>query len=211
MQTTFQNLPRRRFRFGVWLGTVIMKLLGWRLEGQIPDLPKVIAVVAPHTSNWDWVVGMATALHLDLDANWLGKQSLFRGVLGGVLRWLGGIPVDRSHAHGVIAQVVSEARRRDKFLLGLAPEATRKPRDRWRSGCYYIARDAEIPLVPVRVDYSRKVIEVGAILPLSADAEETLAKLSSWYRPEMARYPENFLHHRPETPSGQVVDSSPLI
>ena len=181
-----------------------MKLLGWRLEGQIPDRPKLIAVVAPHTSNMDWVVGMAAALHLDLDANWLGKQSLFRGTLGGILRLLGGIPVDRSQPHGIIAQVVSEVRGRDKFLIGLAPEGTRKPRDRWRSGCYYIARDAGIPLVPVRIDYSRKVIEIGTILPLSADAEETLAKISSWYRPEMARYPEKFLHHRPETPSGQA-------
>lgn len=208
MSTRFQNLPQRGFRFGVGLGTVAMKLLGWRLQGQIPDRPKLIAVVAPHTSNWDWIVGMATALHLDLDANWLGKQSLFRGVLGGVLKWLGGIPVDRSHPQGIIAQVVDEIRQRDKFLIGLAPEATRKPRDRWRSGCYYIARDAGIPLLPVRIDYSRKVVEIGEPLSLSGDAEETLFRLSSWYRPEMAKFPEKFLQHRIESTSTQKEDSS---
>lgn len=196
MRSDYRHLPLRRFPPGVWLGGLVLRLLRWRIEGELPDVPKLLVVAAPHTSNWDWVIGMAAALFLDLDANWLGKDTLFRTPLGPLLKWLGGVSVDRNHPHGVIAQIVAECRRRERFLLGVAPEATRKPNDRWRSGCHYIARDADIPLVPVRIDYSRRAIEIGEILQLAPDAEGTLDRISGWYRPQMAKFSEKFRRHR---------------
>jgi len=194
----YLHLPRRNWPLCRWLGRTLLNLLGWRIVGTLPDLPKAVIAVAPHTSNWDWVIGMAAALALDLDANWLGKQSLFHRPGGGLLRKLGGIPVDRKHPAGILEQVIEQCRAKDSFLFGLSPEGTRKPVSCWKSGCCRLAQGAGIPLLPVAFDYSQKTILIFDhwVPPADEDPEQCLLRLSECYRTKMAKKPAGFRPHR---------------
>ena len=121
----------------------MLRLLRWRVEGAIPDLPRFVIAVAPHTSNWDFVVGAAAMFALDLDLTFLGKHTLFRPPFERVLRWMGGIPVDRSSAHGVVAESVRAFGEADRRVLAIAPEGTRKAVRALRgTGFLHIAREA---------------------------------------------------------------------
>ncbi len=163
------------------------------MEGALPQLPRYILIVAPHTSNWDFFVGLAAKFALGLRGQWLGKHSIFCGPLGWVFRALGGIPVDRSRPEGVIDGVLDGVRRSPTFVLAIAPEGTRKYIDHWKSGFYRIAVAAEVPIVPVTFDWSTRTI--GLTEPPftpTGDAVADIAWLRSRYRKEMARRPEYF-------------------
>ena len=164
-----------------------MALLGWRFEGELPNVRKGVIIVAPHTSNWDWVVGIAGKLALGLDANWLGKHTIFRGPLGALMGWLGGIPVDRTSSHDVVAQCVTQFNARERMMLGLAPEGTRKAVTRWKTGFYHIARGADVPIVPVSFDWTRKAITIGPPLVPSGDMDADLAVFSAFFLPARGR------------------------
>lgn len=196
MNNHFHYLPLRNWPLFRRIGHLLLNLLGWRISGTLPDLPKAVIAVAPHTSNWDWVIGMAAALALDLDANWLGKHSLFRGPWGELLRKLGGIPVDRKHPAGILEQVIEQCRGKDTFLFGLSPEGTRRPVSSWKSGCCRLAHAAGIPLIPVAFDYSQKTILIFEHWVPEADPERCLQRLSDCYKAEMARKPAAFQPHR---------------
>jgi 1-acyl-sn-glycerol-3-phosphate acyltransferase len=171
------------------------------MEGALPLLPRYILIVAPHTSNWDFFVGLAAKFALGLRARWLGKHSLFRGPIGWLLRALGGIPVDRSRPDGVIEGVLAEMQDAPSFVLALAPEGTRKYIDHWKTGFYRIAVAARVPVVPVSFDWSTRI--VGLTEPpftVTGHASADIAHLRSLYRKEMARRPEYFADARDATP-----------
>ena len=138
-----------------------MRVLGWDIDGQMPDLPKFVIIVVPHTSNWDFFVGLSCDLALDMNASWLAKHSIFKGPWGGLLKSLGGIPIDRRSAHNVVAQVADEFRRRDQLVLAVTPEGTRKKVASWKSGYWHIAREANVAIVPVGLDYRRRAAVIG--------------------------------------------------
>jgi 1-acyl-sn-glycerol-3-phosphate acyltransferase len=138
-----------------------MRVLGWDIEGEMPDLPRFVIIVVPHTSNWDFFAGLACDLALDMDASWLAKHSIFKGPWGPLLKSLGGIPIDRSTAHNVVAQVADEFARRDKLVLAITPEGTRKKVTSWKSGYWHIARAAGVPIVPVGLDFRRRAAVIG--------------------------------------------------
>ena len=192
MNDNYRYLPRRDWPTCCWIGRTLLSLLGWRISGNLPDLPKAVLTVAPHTSNWDWVIGMAAAMALDLDASWLGKQSLFQGPWGELLRKLGGIPVDRRHPAGIIEQVVQQSREKETFLFALSPEGTRKPVSSWKSGCCRIAHDAGIPLIPVALDYSKKTIWIFDPWVPGGETSQCLQQLSNFFQGEMAKIPKSF-------------------
>lgn len=137
--------------------------MGWRIDGRIPNLPKFVIIVAPHTSNWDFFVGLCCDLALDMDASWLAKHTIFRGPFGPLLKSLGGIPVVRSASHNVVAQVAAEFARRDQLVLGITPEGTRKKVQAWKSGYWHIARAAGVPILPVGLDYARRSAVIGPL------------------------------------------------
>ena len=137
--------------------------MGWRIEGDIPDVPKMVFVVAPHSSNWDFIVGVAAKLALRLRVKYLGKDALFRFPLGILMRYLGGIPVDRSTANDVVTSVVDQFARRKHMILAIAPEGTRKPVERWRTGFYHIARGAGVPILPVGLDWGSRTVRLGTL------------------------------------------------
>ena len=184
--------PRRGSRRAGRLARAALRVAGWRIVGEVPALPRFVAIVAPHTSNWDFFVGLATLYALDLEVRWLGKHTLFRGPLGGILRRLGGRPVRRSAPEGVVAEVSSAIRAEARFILALAPEGTRDRVAEWRTGFYHIAMAAGVPILPVWFDWSRREIGLGEPLRPTGDLAADLARLQAYYRPEMARYPERF-------------------
>lgn len=161
---------------------MVLRALGWRLEGAIPDLPRFVVIVAPHSSNWDFVVGAAAMFALDLRLSFLGKDTLFRGPFGAILRAMGGIPVDRSSSHGVVASAVEAFRTRGQLVLAIAPEGTRKPVERLKSGFLHIARGAGVPILLTTIDGASRCIRLGPLVEPAADTQRDLARIERHYR-----------------------------
>ena len=171
------QLPRAGGHVSRAIGVTVLTILGWRIEGSIPNVPKLVIIAAPHTSNWDFVVGIAAKLALQLHVLWLGKDTLFKTPLGPLMRALGGIPVDRANAHDVVRQVLDEFARHDRMILGLAPEGTRKPATRWRTGFYHIAHGARVPIVPVALNWGERAIQIGSPFNATGDADDEIEEL----------------------------------
>ncbi len=174
------------------MGRAALSLLGWRFEGVVPNASRCVLIVAPHTSNWDFVIGIAAMLALGLDARWIGKDSLFRPPLGTLLRWLGGTPVDRDAPEGVVDDAVRQLRQADRLFLTLSPEGTRRKVDRWKTGFHRMARGAGVPIWPVALDHGHKAVVLMPLFPPTDDLEGDVRALRALYSPHMARYPEQF-------------------
>lgn len=184
----YRVLPRRGNALTSALGHGLLRLLGWRIEGAFPDLPKFLIIVAPHSSNWDWVIGMSAVLALKVDAHWVAKHSLFWGPIGPLMRWLGGIPVDRRASHGFVEATAQAYRQRQQLLIGVTPEGTRKQVAQWKTGFYHIARAAEVPVVPAYFDYPSRVVGIGPAMELGPDLEAELARCRQFYQPFTGRH-----------------------
>lgn len=186
------SLPRRHSNLGQKLGLWLLKLLGgWSIQGEVPAHQKMVIAVAPHTSNQDFFVGIAAALALDLNIRFLGKHSIFVWPVKGLLTALGGIPVDRSHAHGVVGQVVAEFEQSDALLLGLSPEGSRKKVAQWRSGFWHIAKQADVPICLVGLDYQSKQFVFGPCLTPGENLADDLQQMRAFFQQMTAKYPEN--------------------
>lgn len=159
----------------------MLAALGWRVEGELPDLPKFVIAVAPHTSNWDFVVGAAVMFALDLRIAFLGKHTLFRGSLGAVLRWMGGIPVDRSNPHGMVAESIASFARMDRRVLAIAPEGTRRRGAPFRSGFLRIARGAGVPVLLATLDYGARCVRFGPWFEPGEDIEAERARAEAFF------------------------------
>jgi 1-acyl-sn-glycerol-3-phosphate acyltransferase len=185
------NVPRAHGRLAAGLGRLMMGLTGWTIEGTIPDRPKMVLVVAPHTSNWDFLTGLWVKLALRLGGGFVAKHTLFRWPFGPLMRWIGGIPVDRRAASGFVQQAVEAIRGSERMVLVIAPEGTRR-RSPWKSGFYRIALEAGVPVLPAGFDYRRKVLFFAAELEPTGDYERDLAAIRSHYAAEMACVPANY-------------------
>jgi len=183
------NAPRvRRHRFGQWFGRTLLRLGGWRMVGEFPDVPKLVLIGAPHSSNWDGVWGFAAKLALGLDIRIVGKHQLFWWPLGALLRRFGVIAVDRQAAHGVVEQLAARIQGSERFWLGLAPEGTRKPVARWKTGFWKIAKAADVPVLPAYFHYPDKVIGIGPLFTLGDDMAADMDRIRAWYRPWQGKY-----------------------
>lgn len=162
MKTTIFNAPflSRIFhyfaRFFLWL-------FGWKVEGQLPDLPKFVLIGAPHTSNWDFVMFLAIIFFLRANVRFMGKAELFRNPFGWFFYWCGGIPVDRSKSQGLVEQMVVACKKSNQFILTIAPEGTRHYVSEWKLGFYHIAKSAGIPVVMAIVDGAKKTLCLGQV------------------------------------------------
>lgn len=183
------SAPRLRPNaFARWLGRSLLRLGGWRMVGAFPDIPKLVLIGAPHSSNWDGFWGFAAKLALGLDIKILGKQQLFWWPLGSVLRRLGVIAVDRDAAHGVVEQLAARIRGADRLWFGLAPEGTRKPVPHWKTGFWKIAKAADVPVLPAYFHYPDKVIGIGPPFLLTDDMAADIARIRAWYRPWQGKH-----------------------
>ncbi len=169
----------------------MLGLRGWRVEGEVPDLAKMVLIVAPHTSNWDFLAGLWVKLALRIDARFVAKHTLFRWPIGPFMRWLGGIPVDRDAAAGFVEETARAVRLADRMVVVVAPEGTRK-RTEWRSGFYRIAMEAGVPILLAGFDYPRRVVFFGPLFQPTGDYQRDLAAIRSRYHPQMALRPQNY-------------------
>jgi 1-acyl-sn-glycerol-3-phosphate acyltransferase len=173
-----------------WAGVCALRMCGWRLDGALPDLPKYVIVLAPHTSNWDFPVGLAFALWLRVEALWMGKDGMFRFPFYWLFWWLGGIPIDRDHHHGLVGQVIGLFNANERFILALAPEGHRRRVDAWKTGFYRIAHGAGVPIVLTYLDYRRKVGGIGPAVMPTGDIDADMKVIQEFYSTVTARHPE---------------------
>ncbi|MBD7976970.1 MULTISPECIES: lysophospholipid acyltransferase family protein [Pseudomonas] len=185
-------LPRNPFAEA--LGRSVLRLMGWRIEGQLPALDKFVMIGAHHTSNWDFVVFIAAKFVLRVNARWFGKHSLFRWPFAGLLKRWGGIPINRGRAGNVVQQAVQRFREHAQFILILSPEGTRKRVERWKMGFYHIARNAGVPIVPGALDFANKRIVIGAPFWPSGNEQADLRSLLEFFRPYVPKKPHNAFH-----------------
>ena len=186
------SVPRTHTRATASFGRFMLGLFGWRIEGTFPDAPKFVLIVAPHTSNWDFPVGLMAKFALRLDVRYMAKRSLFWFPLGLFLRAMGGIAVDRSAASDVAANSAREFARREKLVLVITPEGTRSRVERWKSGFYRIAQAAKVPVVLVVFDYPSRVVRLGPAFQATGNYEADLAAMQSHVKASMARHPERY-------------------
>ena len=171
---------------------VALRVSGWRIDGALPNLQKFVVIIAPHTSNWDFLVGVTVMFALGVRPAFLGKDTLFRWPFGVVMRWLGGLPVDRFAPHQVVDQVIARFHESEQLVLALAPEGTRRKLPAWRTGFHFVARGASVPIVPVALDYPRRTIRILAPREAGADVQDDLDALGRLFTAEMARHPEKY-------------------
>ena len=164
-------VPRRGTPLARPLARALLYLTRWRVESRPPDLAKTVLVFAPHSSNWDFLVGVMCMFALDLKVSWLGKHTMFGWPWGGMMRWLGGIPVDRAAPGEMVDEIQRTFRSRERLWLGLAPEGTRSTAGSWRSGFWRIAKAADVPMVIVSFDFARREIVFAAPFEPTDDFE----------------------------------------
>ncbi len=172
------------------IGFLYLRIVGWRPSGAAPVDPKVLILAAPHTSNWDLPLLIAFGFHFRLDIHWIGKDSLFKGVRGPAMRFLGGIAINRQLAHGIVEQTIERFNCHGKLAIVIAPEGTRGNAGRWKTGFYNIAHGANVPVVCGFLDYAKKRGGFGPTLLLTGDREADIARLAEFYTLISGRYPE---------------------
>ena len=179
-----------------WIAVV--RLCGWKFElperGSRPELERCVFAVAPHTSVSDFLVGAAFLWALDVNGRIFIKKEFFRWPLGGLLRRLGAIPIDRGNRRNdMVGRAVSEFAKGGVFTVAITPEGTRRPVRRWKRGFWEIAHRAGVPIVPAYIDFGRRRIWLGEALWTGDDAEADICEVRRGFRCEMARHPEGFV------------------
>lgn len=193
MRRTLYNTPivtpTLRALAALWL-----RLAGWTVEGRLPEgAERCVLIGAPHTSNWDLPNALMIALVLRLNLCWMGKAGIFRRPFGGVMRWFGGLPVDRSRSHNLVSASVQALREADgPWQLGVAPEGTRSRADRWKTGFYFIALEAGVPVVPAYMDYGRKRSGLGPAFHPTGDIDADLPRMRAFFAGMRGRNPDQF-------------------
>lgn len=180
------------WKFFLWLK-------GWDTSVRFPywDHKKLIFIVAPHTSNWDFMIGLAYRNYLGINhVNYLGKKELFKPPFGFLFRWSGGIPVDRSSSHNMVEGAVKLFNERESFSIALAPEGTRKKVEKLKSGFYYISLKAQVPILMVALDYKNRKLLFGEPFIPSGDFEKDMDVIHAFYRPVEGKNPELGLMHK---------------
>ena len=171
-----------------------LKLFGFKITGDHrPDLLKKIYAVVPHTSNWDFPIGLMVMYKMRFRVNYFGKASLFKGPFSWIFTKTGGIPINRSKSNNTVQDIVEIIKLRETFTLALAPEGTRAKVDKLKKGFYHISKLAEIPIVLVRFDYQNKIIDFGELFLPSDDIEMDFQYIRSYFNGVLGKNPENSL------------------
>ncbi|MDR3370037.1 lysophospholipid acyltransferase family protein [Rhodoferax sp.] len=184
MQRTIFTTPVINGLFRI-LSVIYLKLAGWRIQGKLPaDAGKSVLIAAPHTSNWDLPYTLMVAFVLRLNVHWMGKASIFRFPFGGVMRWLGGIAVDRSKSNNLVAASADAiTRAKGALQLIVPPEGTRSKTRYWKTGFYHIAQAAQVPIVMAYMDYANKISGLGPMFQPTGDLEADMLTIKAFYAP----------------------------
>ncbi|WP_334078667.1 1-acyl-sn-glycerol-3-phosphate acyltransferase [Microbulbifer sp. M83] len=173
---------------------LLLKLHGWRVvaDESALKLKKYVLLGAPHTTNWDGYYFILTALKLGLVPQWMGKDKLFKFPLGGMMRWFGGIAVDRSKANNLVEATVEQFKRSASLVIAVPPEGTRGMAERWKTGFYHIARGAGVPVVCGFINFPRKEVGMGPAFEMSADLARELERFRDFYADKIGKFPERY-------------------
>jgi len=169
----------------------LLALIGWRTSFVWPPEPKGVIIVYPHTSNWDFPLGMLFRIGHGLPANWVGKTEMFKAPFAGLLKRVGGIPLDRRRTTGFIDALVAEYRKRAWMWLAIAPEGTRSHTDHLKPGFYALALAADVPVALGYIDYGRRRIGVDTYLRMTGDRDADMERIREFYADKRGRRPEN--------------------
>jgi len=167
------------------------KIIGWKLEGAVdPAIKKAVIIAAPHTSWYDFNIGVFTRRLLEIDISFVAKKELFIWPFGAYFKWMGGTPLDRTSGQNKVEAIAQIFKEKDEFRLALAPEGTRKKVETWKTGFYYIARAANVPIIPVAFDYGTKTVKVGAPFITTGDIDADILVLRLFYKGVVGKKPE---------------------
>lgn len=172
-----------------WLAYRWLRLFGWKFQGEFPPFPKFVAVGAPHTSNWDFVLFLAALHHFALRARFLAKRGLFKWPFGYLFRALGGIPVGGPRPPGVVPEAVAEFEQSEEMILVIAPEGTRSRAPHWRTGFAAIAEAAGVPIVLAGLDFPTRTVTVGPTIHYDGDLEALMAVARDFYVDKRGLHP----------------------
>jgi 1-acyl-sn-glycerol-3-phosphate acyltransferase len=167
-----------------------LNVFGWKLVGRLPTSQKYVLVGAHHTSKWDFPLGLLTFLALGMPFRWIGKDSLFKRPFGALFRKLGGIPVNRSVRSNFVSQVVELFDQHENLVIAISPEGTRRETKYWRTGFYYIALGARVPIALAFLDYPSRTVGLGPLIWPTGEIENDLEKIRTFYDGVQGRYPE---------------------
>jgi len=177
-----QHLRGRWGAFFQWLGSSTLSVLGWQISGNIPNEERILIIAAPHTSNWDFLIAVATLFALNINMKWLGKKSLFIPGIAWFFKWLGGIPVDRKNPASLINHVVELVHKEKGLVIGVAPEGSRKKIDRWKSGFLRIAKQTKSKIVFISIDSPSKTLTIGEIFEPSGDNDKDINFIMNYFK-----------------------------
>lgn len=173
-----------------WIGRTALHLWGWKIVGGAPDAKKFIIVGAPHTSNWDFPLTMLSIYAFGLKISWMGKDSLFKPPLGWIMKSLGGIAIKRDKQYGVVEQMAERFRNADTLVVAVAASGTRKKVEHWKSGFYWIAHAAQVPIVCGAVDYAKKEAHLGLSFIPTGDVKKDMDRIREFYKGKQGKRPE---------------------
>jgi 1-acyl-sn-glycerol-3-phosphate acyltransferase len=174
-----------------WIAKFIyFKILGWKLEGQNIDVDKCVIMVVPHTHWYDFPLGILIRAVLQIEINFVGKKSLFKAPFGWYFRWLGGAPLNRSKNENKVQSIAQIFNERKVFRLALAPEGTRKKVEEWRTGFYYIATEAKVPIISVAFDFGKKTVKIADPFYPTGDLQADFAEMKKFFVGVVGKIPE---------------------
>ncbi|MCH9683174.1 MAG: lysophospholipid acyltransferase family protein [Deltaproteobacteria bacterium] len=177
---------------GHWFAALILKLSGWTVDGAPPDLDRYVVLAVPHTAWWDGVWMLLFARWWNVRLAWMGKHTLMRWPISLLLRRLGIVPVDRRAPQGLVGQIVEQFEQRDRLVLAIPPEGTRRRRDFWKSGFYHIAVEAKVPVCMSFLDYGRRTAGFGPCFWLTGDMRRDMDRIREFYADKKGKVPADF-------------------
>ena len=175
------------------ISKLIYKILGWKSFGGIPEgVKQCVFIIAPHTSNWDFFYGMLYSWITDFKVSLIIKKEAFFWPTGGLLRKVGGIPIDRSQRGNTVGQIAAMFKKHDTLFLGITPEGSRSLRREWKRGFYFIAMEAQVPIVMSYIDFAKKEAGIGPVFYPTGDYEKDLVVIQDYYRGKIGKHPQQF-------------------
>ena len=178
--------------FTRWFGRTILELMGWRIIGQLPERNKMIMAIAPHTSNWDFFMGVFALFGIGARFNWIGKHTIFRWPVKSLLLGLGGIPVNRSATKGIVEQLISRFQESDYLVLVMTPEGTRRKVKKLKTGFLRIAAGAGAPILLVGFDFAKKQIQIGELFEPTGNIDRDEQVVRDYFRQFTGKRPNQY-------------------
>jgi|TARA_B110000977_G_scaffold68973_1_gene93637 1-acyl-sn-glycerol-3-phosphate acyltransferase len=174
------------------LSWLVLKLGGWKVVNVAPATGSYLIIAAPHTSNWDFPLGIVMAFHLRLKVYFIAKHTLFEGMAGPIMRWLGGIPLNREASKNFVEVSIEAYANQEKLIFAIAPEGTRSSVARWKTGFYHMAKGAKVPLALAYFDFATRTGGIGKMLETSENMQADMQAIAAFYRPMTGKNPNNY-------------------